>query len=182
MYYLYIILFALLTSVSFSNISVAALKIGIVDWNKLVSDSKAGAALLKQRSEHLKLMEKKMAEQQKIMEGKYTKLGKERALITQDDYNKKLQQITKKRKTIEDGLKKKYQNVDKAFGKSRDKLFKNIGDSINKVMTKEGITIMLRKASVAASMDSFDFTNQTMVVLNKKISSVAMPSFSKLWR
>ena len=165
--FLFAFIVALISTSVFSAFG-ADLKIGIIDTQKIIAQSKK---ILKSRAEFSKELEEKKQEYLKkqsaaqALEDEIKAKGNSMTAQVRNDKIDELQQEAKNLKRMKDDLEADMKAKDAELGR---KFLREIRDVAVEYLKKEKLTIILEKSAVVASDDAVDITDQIIKLYDSK--------------
>ncbi len=159
----------------FATSALAAdLKVGYVDLQRALNQSKAGSSAKQQISGKVKEYENTIEAQQKELKKLKEELEKQAMLLSDDaraakerDYQKKLKDFQRFTKDIQEELQQKDADFTRQILESLFEVLKDLGK-------KEGFTLILEKSesSVLYADDSIDLTEKLIKAFDAKYSKI----------
>jgi Skp family chaperone for outer membrane proteins len=163
---LLILLILFSSSASFANDTY------FIDFTKVLNSSKAGAeaqAKLKKKFESETIKFKK--EEDEIRKEENDIIA-QRKIITQTDYQKKVDILRKKVSVLQKNKQKSFSVIAKSRNDAKLSLLKAVNPIIKKYMEEKKIRIIIDKKIVVLGDVELDITNQIISILNKEAPSI----------
>lgn len=138
----------------------ADVKIGVIDFQQVLKESRAGKAAqqeIKQKAEELEASLKRKGDE---IEGLQSQLQRDALVMSSEKREEKAREIRIK---INDAktLQKKYQNDFKAFeARLIQRIQKEFFDLVEDIGKRDGYTLILEKVGVLYNRDAVDITDQ----------------------
>lgn len=168
------VLLAMPVMVPVSSYAADAPTIAIIDYNKILSDSKAGASLQKQIEAKREAFSREFAEKDKTLKASQAELIEAREKLTAEEFNKKRQAFDKQISDVKSLFEKRrnglQQGVDKAMGDLR----RNILEASAAVAAEKGFDIVLSRESVVIAEKDLDITAEVLKALDTKLPAIAL--------
>lgn len=146
--------------------------VGIIDINKVLTESKAAIDATKQ----IEIIQKKSEEESKEEDEKLIKerekLIEQQSVMAPEAFEVKVADFEKKVQTYQFERQDKLKKLDQMVQLTRAKILDAVKPIINEYATEIGITVILEKNAVILSADDMDITNEVVKRLNKNLPSV----------
>ncbi len=151
-----------------------ALKIAVIDTNKIIKSSKAGKSIQEQvgkkRKAVLKILEKKekalRAEEKRLIDSKGT-VSKEEFLAQRKAFEAKFLETNK-------FAKKRNRDLEEAYAIAMSTLQKDVFGIVEKISDKEEYTLILRRHDVFLAAKSVDITSKVLKALDAKTKKIPL--------
>ena len=162
-----LILFLLFTSISFANDSIR-----FVDFNNLVLTSEAG----KDIDDKIKKLSdselSKFKKKKEILAEKENKLVAKRNILEEEIFKKELENLKKEINSFRQNRNNKINEIKKKQTIAKSKLIQEINIILSEYATKNSISLILNKQTVAVGKKELEITNEIKENLNKKIKKI----------
>ena len=156
----------------FITISQSLSEIVYIDINKILNESIAGKKALgelekniKERNEFFSSTEKKLIEEEK-------KIMTQKNILSKEDYNKKLIELSNKVKTYNSNKNKKIKELNKKKNTYRNKLVELLNPIIAEYASENNIDIVIRKEQMIVGKTELDISDPILAIVNKKIKEI----------
>ena len=153
-------------------IAHAEVKIGIVDANKVAEESVAFKNAIDKINAKAEELDKNTMKIQKAFSKKYETLNKQKNVLSDSEYNKKNDDLSKEVEKENKIFYKQRVELDKAYNKANEALTKKIRKIIQKIAQEESITIVFDKNLTVYSDASIDITKKVGSEINKQLKSI----------
>ena len=167
----------ILTIIIFSaNISFADqypnTSIGIIDINKVLTESKAA----KDATEQIEKIQKKSEEDSKKEDEQIIqereKLIEQQSVMAPEAFEVKVADFEKKVQAYQIERQEKLRKLDQMVQGARATILDKVKPIINDYANELGITVILEKNAVVMSADDMDMTDQVIEILNKSLPKI----------
>ncbi len=151
-----------------------AIILGVVDFDLIMSQSKAGKNIKGQLEQQKTAFEAEYNKQRKTFRDAQQKLAGQRASLSDADFKKKVDELDAQGDKIEKALAQRKHALDtgvsKAIGQIRTALIEIVKD----IATKREMTLVLNKSDIILAADAYDFTDEAMKALDAKLPAVKL--------
>ena len=165
--YKFLLLFFILNLFSFSH---AEDKIGYIDMDFILSQSKASKSLFNQLSEIETTNFKEFKNKEKKLKDDENKILSSKNILSKDEYNKKVNIFKKNLKNYQI---KKNEIINNFKNKKKNEIIrfiKLISPIINEYMEKNSIGILIEKKNIFIAKSNYDITENILKIINKEIT------------
>tara|TARA_B100001996_G_scaffold75292_1_gene55587 strand:+ start:774 stop:1283 length:510 start_codon:yes stop_codon:yes gene_type:complete len=156
----------------FITISQSISEIVYIDINKILNESTAGKKALgelekniKERNEFFSSTEKKLIEEEK-------KIITQKNILSKEDYNKKLVELSNKVKSYNLNKNKKIKELNEKKIIYRNKFIEMINPIIAEYASENNIDIVIRKEQMIVGKTELDISEPILSIVNKKIKKI----------
>jgi len=156
----------------FITISQSVSAIVYIDINKILNESTAGKKALgelekniKERNEFFSSTEKKLIEEEK-------KIITQKNILSKEDYNKKLIELSNKVKRYNLNKNKKIKEMNEKKIIYRNKFIEMINPIIAEYASENNIDIVIRKEQMIVGKTELDISEPILSIVNKKIKKI----------
>lgn len=147
-------------------VSVQAQKIGVVDINQVMANTKETAEIKKQLETKYRPKEQSLVELQNNIQEEMKKLQRDNTILTDEQKQKMQQDIIAKRKDFEEKARNFQQEVNQAQNAAMQKLFNKVKGIVDSVAKSEKYDLILQKEAVQFSAsDANDITPKVIAKL-----------------
>ena len=167
--YFFFLIFLFSCSNLFSNE-----KIVYLDVNFLLTESEAGIYI---NNELKKINEKNISDFKKIensIKSEEDNLLKQKNLLKEDEFNKKIENLRNKYKSYQDLSSSKSNDLKKLRNNAANQLLIIINEILAEYSTKNKISLIMEKKNVVIGKSELDITKNILDLLNKKIKKVEL--------
>lgn len=168
--------FALLVSAATVSTAGAAnpAVILIVNTEQIFSQAKVGISIRDQIQGMAKKLQAEDKRGQEAIEAEAKKLTEQRALLSQEDFKKKIEELQKKDEAHQRKMRQKGQELQLGANKARAEVEAAIRPIFQNIMEKNGATILLDQSVVLAGGVDLDVTAEVLKQLDAKLATVTV--------
>ena len=156
----------------FITISQSISEIVYIDINKILNESAAGKKALgelekniKERNEFFSSTEKKLIKEEK-------KIMTQKNILSKEDYNKKLIELSNKVKSYNLNKNKKIKELNEKKITYRNKFIELLNPIIAEYASENNIDIVIRKEQMIVGKTELDISGPILAIVNKKIKKI----------
>ena len=146
--------------------------IGVIDINKILSESDAAITAAKEIEEiaieienEIKLSDEEIIKEQNLLIESQSIMAPEAFESKRNEYEIKVQKYNNERQS-------KLMKIDELIAVSRNEILSAMKPILEEVSNEKGITIILEKASIMLNAEKMDITNEVLKKLNKSLPSI----------
>ena len=146
--------------------------IGVIDINKILSESDAAVTAAKEIEEiaieienEIKLSDEEIIKEQNLLIESQSIMAPEAFESKRNEYEIKVQKYNNERQS-------KLMKIDELIAVSRNDILTAIKPILEEISNEKGITIVLEKASIMLNAEKMDITNEVLKKLNKSLPSI----------
>ncbi len=150
----------------------------IVNTEQLFAQSKVGQSIRKQAQAQAEALQSENEKKSKEMEAEAKKLGDQRALLSQDEFQKKVEALQKKDRQLQKTMQEKGQAFQLGTQQARAKVQAALRPIFVDIMKERGGTVLLDQSVVLAGGVDLDITQEALKRLNEKLSDVKVKPVS----
>ena len=160
----------------FANFSLADqypnTSIGIIDINRVLTESKAAKDATKQIEKIQKKSEEDSKKEDELIIQEREKLIEQQSVMAPEAFEVKVADFEKKVQTYQIERQEKLRKLDQMVQMARAKILDEVKPIINEYAKEVGITVILEKNAVVMSADEMDMTEQIIKILNKNLPKI----------
>ena len=168
--------FILLTLLFFSSYLFADqypnTSIGIIDINKVLTESKAAIDATKQIEKIQKKSEEESKSEDDLIIKERERLIEQQSVMAPEAFEVKVADFEKKVQTYQVERQEKLRKLDQMVQMARAKILDEVKPIINEYAKEVGVTVILEKNAVVMSADEMDMTEQVIKILNKNLPKI----------
>ena len=168
--------FTLLILIFFSTILFADqypnTSIGIIDINKVLTESKAAKDATNQIEKIQKKSEEESKKEDELIIKEREKLIEQQSVMAPEAFEVKVADFEKKVQSYQIERQEKLRKLDQMVQSARAKILEEVKPIINEYASELGITVILEKNAVILSADDMDMTDDVIKILNKNLPSI----------
>tara|TARA_B110000483_G_C18168390_1_gene532300 strand:- start:1189 stop:1743 length:555 start_codon:yes stop_codon:yes gene_type:complete len=146
--------------------------IGIIDYNLVLLESKAGINATKQFEAIRKKTEDDIIKSDKEIIEEKNKLIEQQSIIAPEAFDLKRIDFEKKFQKHQADKQDKYRKLDTLVQSATNEILKYVNPILEDLSKDLGITVILEKNSVVLSAVSMDLTEQVIKILNKELPKI----------
>jgi outer membrane protein len=151
------------------NFVIADISIGFIDMNKIITTSKPGSSIIDQLNEiNLKNL-KKFKNDAKILKDSETKLISQKNILSEDDFQSKVNKLKIEIKKYNDDRNKINNDFNKLKLDSTNKLIKLINPILISYLNEKSISLILHKKDLIIGKKELDITDEIIENVNSEI-------------
>lgn len=150
----------------------------IVNTEQLFAQSKVGQSIRKQAQAQAEALQAENQKKSKEMEAEAKKLGDQRALLSQSEFQKKVEALQKKDRQLQKTMQEKSQAFQLGTQQARAKVQAALRPIFVDIMKERGGTVLLDQSVVLAGGVDLDVTQEALKRLNEKLSDVKVEPVS----
>ena len=146
--------------------------IGIIDINKVLTESSAAIDATKQIEKIQKKSEEESKNEDELIIKEREKLIEQQSVMAPEAFEVKVSDFEKKVQTYQIQKQDKLRKLDQMVQAARAKILEEVKPIINDYASELGITVILEKNSVILSADDMDMTDEVIKILNKNLPKI----------
>ena len=146
--------------------------IGVIDLNKILSESKAALAASEQIEKiaidienEIKTSDEEIINEQNLLIESQAIMAPEAFETKKNEYESKVQNYNNERQA-------KLMKIDELIAISRNDVLNALKPILEEISNEKGITILLEKGSVMLNADKMDITDEVLKRLNKSLPNI----------
>jgi len=153
----------------FINQSFSEQKIVIIDMDKVISTSKSGSSILKQLTDLNNKNLMFLKNEEKKFQEKETKLISQKNIITETDFQNKINELKSEIKNYNQNRNKMLADFNKLKIDSTNNLLKLINPILVKFSNDKEIAIILQKKDLVVAKSQLDITDEIIKIVNLEV-------------
>ena len=153
----------------FTNQAFSEQKIAFIDMDKIISTSKPGSSILKQLTNLNNKNLKFLTSEEKKFKEKETKLISQKNIITESDFQNKINDLKTEIKKYNQNKKKIITDFNKLKVDNTNKLLQLINPILVKFSNDKEISIILQKKDLVVGKIQLDITDEIIKIVNNNI-------------
>lgn len=147
----------------------------IVDFQRILQESKAGKAIQSQIQQRVATYQKSFSDLEKELGSQQQELSRQQSILSQDVFSTRARELERRFNE----LREREQQANTALGQSRDKALLKIQDAtksiIDGVMKERGANLVLNRAAVLLIANArFDVTDEVLKHLDEKLPTMTV--------
>ena len=153
----------------FTNQAFSEQKIAFIDMDKVISTSKSGSSILKQLTDLNNKNLKFLKDQEKKLKDKETKLISQKNIISEADFQKKIDELKVEIKNYKQNRNKMLADFNKLKINNTNNLLKLINPILVKFSNDKEISIILQKKDLIVAKTQLDITDEVIKIVNSEV-------------
>ena len=153
----------------FTNQAFSEQKIAFIDMDKVISTSKSGSSILKQLTDLNKKNLKFSKDEEKKIKEKETKLISQKNIISETDFNNKVNELKSEIKNYNQIRNKMLADFNKLKIDNTNNLLKLINPILVKFSNDKKIAIILQKKDLIVGKTQLDITDEVIKIVNAEV-------------
>ena len=159
----------LVTFLFFTNQAFSEQKIAIIDIDRVISTSKSGSSILKQLTDLNKKNLIFLKNEEKKFKEKETKLISQKNIITEADFQNKVEELKSEIKNYNQNRNKILTDFNKLKVDNTNNLLKLINPILAKFSNDKEIAIILQKKDLVVAKSELDITGEVIKIVNSEV-------------
>ena len=148
--------------------------IGIIDLNKILTESKAAIDASKQIEEIQKNSEEESKKEDELIIQEREKLIEQQSVMAPEAFEVKVAEFEKKVQSYQIERQEKLRKLDQMVQTARASILEEVKPIINDYASELSITVILEKNAVIMSADEMDMTDEVIKRLNKNLPKIGV--------
>jgi outer membrane protein len=153
----------------FTNQVFSEQKIAFIDMDKVISTSKSGSSILKQLTDLNNKNLKFLKDEEKKFKEKETKLISQKNIISEADFNSKVNELKSEIKNYNQNRNKMLADFNKLKIDNTNSLLKLINPILIKFSNHKEIAIILQKKDLIVAKTQLDITDEVIKIVNSEV-------------
>jgi Skp family chaperone for outer membrane proteins len=153
----------------FTNQVFSEQKIAFIDMDIVISTSKSGSSILKQLTDLNDKNLKFLKDEEKKFQDKETKLISQKNIISEADFQKKIDELKIEIKNYNQNRNKMLSDFNKLKINNTNNLLKLINPILVKFSNDKEIAIILQKKNLVVAKTQLDITDEVIEIVNSKV-------------
>lgn len=153
---------------------VGSPKIGIVDVQRILSESKAATGVRPEIDRLRRAFQDQVKEQERVLRDAEQQLAQQRAILSQDAFSEKRRAFSEKASEAQRDVQERRRRLDEAFSETKNVILKNLVVVAQDVAKEKDLNIVLEKRFVFLSAKALDITDAVLTRLDKRLPAVSI--------
>ena len=153
----------------FTNQAFSEQKIAFIDMDRIISTSKSGSSVLAQLTDLNKKNSKFLKDEEKKFKEKETKLISQKNIISETDFNNKVNELKSEIKSYNQNRNKMLADFNKLKIDNTNNLLKLINPILVKFSNDKEIAIILQKKDLVVAKTQLDITDEVIKIVNSEV-------------
>ena len=158
-----------ITFLFFTNQAFSEQKIAFIDMDRVISTSKPGSSILKQLTDLNNKNLKFLKNEEKKFKEKETKLISQRNIISETDFENKVDELKSEIKDYNQNRNKMLTDFKKLKIDNTNNLLKLINPILVKFSNNKEISIILQKKNLVVAKTELDITEEIIKIINAEV-------------
>mgnify|MGYP001258767161 CR=1 FL=1 len=146
--------------------------IGVLDLNKVLSESKAAVKAAEEIEEIAKKIEIEIQDSDQEIIDEQNKLIEAQSIMAPEAFEIKRKEYENKVQNYNINRQEKLISIDRMVEKSRNIILDNLRPILEDLSEKKGITILLEKGTILLNAENMDITSDVIKILNKELPKI----------
>ena len=152
-----------------TNQAFSEQKIAFIDMDKIISSSKSGSSVLKQLTDLNNKNLKFLKNEEKMFKEKETKLISQKNIISEVDFQNKVNELKSEIKNYNQSRDKMLANFNKLKIDNTNNLLKLINPILVKFSNDKEIAFILQKKYLIVAKTQLDITDEVIMIINSEV-------------
>tara|TARA_R110002072_G_scaffold94912_7_gene209348 strand:- start:4226 stop:4819 length:594 start_codon:yes stop_codon:yes gene_type:complete len=149
-------------------------KIGVVDVQKVLRDSKAAKSIRPEFEKMRKAFQKQVSEQEQRLRQAEQELSRQRAILAPEAFSQKRRAFSEEARKAQSSVQERRRQLDRAFNDTKNEILKNLVVVAQEVAEAKKLNMLLEKRFVFLSAKTMDVTNEVIARLDKRLPKLAV--------
>lgn len=149
-------------------------KIGIVDVQKVLRESKAAKSIRPEFERMRKAFQKQVSELEQRLRQAEQELTRQRAILAPEAFSQKRRAFSEEARKAQSSVQARRRELDKAFNNTKNEILKNLVVVARQVAEAKKLNILLEKRLVFLSANTLDVTKEIISRLDKRLPKLAI--------
>ena len=149
-------------------------KIGVVDVQKVLRDSKAAKSIRPEFERLRKAFQKQVSAQEQRLRQVEQELNRQRAILAPEAFSRKRMAFSEEARKAQRSVQQRRRQLDKAFNQSKNEILKNLVIVAEKVAEAKKLNLLMEKRHLFLSAKTMDITTEILTRLNKRLPTLAL--------
>ena len=149
-------------------------KVGIVDVQKVLRDSKAAQSVRPEFDAMRKAFQKQVSEQEQRLRQAEQELTRQRAILSPEAFAQKRRAFSEEARNAQNSVQVRRRQLDKAFDDTKNEILKNLVIVAREVAETRKLNMLLEKRFVFLSASTMDVTDEVILRLDKRLPKVSV--------
>lgn len=149
-------------------------KIGIVDVQKVLRDSKAAKSIRPEFEKMRKAFQKQVSEQEQRLRQAEQELTRQRAILAPEAFSQKRRAFSEEARRAQSSVQARRRELDQAFNNTKNEILKNLVVVAQQVAEAKKLNVLIEKRFVFLSAKTMDVTKEIISRLDKRLPRLAV--------
>jgi outer membrane protein len=148
--------------------------VGVVDYDLIMNESKAGKSARGQLEKQLAAYQAEFKKQRKAFDDANAKLGAQQGSLSQEELKKKIGELNAQGAKAEKALAQQEKALEANYANARKQISAALHKVVADIAKKRGLTLVLKKAEIMVFASEYDLTDEAMKQLDAKMPSIKL--------
>ena len=148
------------------------IKVGIIDIEGVRARSLAVQGIHKQITAYRNQMQASIQQEEKALRKANDELTRQRTILSPDAFEAEKAKFEKSFSELQKMVQQSKQSLSRVQSEANEKVDKAILEAIQKIITEEGYTLILKKSATVASANALNLTDGILARINEALPSV----------
>ncbi|MFT5488202.1 MAG: outer membrane protein [Paracoccaceae bacterium] len=149
-------------------------KIGVVDVQKVLRDSKAAKSIRPEFEKMRKAFQKQVSAQEQRLRQVEQELTRQRAILAPEAFSQKRRAFSEEARKAQSSVQEQRRALDRAFKDTKNEILKNLVVVAQQVAEAKKLNMLLEKRFVFLSAKTMDVTKDVIARLDKRLPKLAV--------
>lgn len=149
-------------------------KIGVVDVQKVLRDSKAAKSIRPEFDKMRKAFQKQVSEQEQRLRQAEQELSRQRAILAPEAFSQKRRAFSEEARKAQSSVQERRRQLDRAFNDTKNEILKNLVVVAQQVAEAKKLNVLLEKRFVFLSAKTMDVTAEIIARLDKRLPKLTV--------
>lgn len=149
-------------------------KIGVVDVQKVLRDSKAAKSIRPEFEKMRKEFQKQVSAQEQRLRQAEQELARQRAILSPEAFSQKRRAFSEDARKAQSSVQQRRRQLDRAFNDSKNEILKNLVVVAQQVAEAKKLNMLLEKRFVFLSAKTMDVTKDIIARLDKRLPKLTV--------
>ena len=149
-------------------------KIGIVDVQLVLRDSKAAKSIRPEYDKMRKAFQKQVSEQEQQLRQAEQELSRQRAILAPEAFTQKRRAFSEEARKAQSSVQARRRLLDKSFNDTKNVILKNLIIVAREVADDRKLNMLLEKRFVFLSAKTIDVTEEVIARLDKRLPKLTV--------
>ncbi|MEO5374063.1 MAG: OmpH family outer membrane protein [Alphaproteobacteria bacterium] len=154
--------------------SAVALKVGVIDMQRILRESISGKSVVKQREQFLNAYQAEAAKQEKELRDADQELARQRTLLSGDAFTEKQNALRKRFSEFQHSVEVRRRGVEKVTTEALEEVDSKLIEVTQALAKDRGLTLILHQTQLFMFDSKFDITEPAMERLNKILPKITL--------
>ncbi len=150
------------------------LAVGVVDFEGIMNNSKAGKSIKSQFDKQKAAFAADIEKQQKAFKDSEAKLLAQRASMSAEEFQKKAGELNKQGAGIEKTFAQRHDKLEASVGKALQQVRDSLVAIVRDIATARKLTLVVDRRTTVFTTAAYDFTDEAMQKLDAKLQTVKL--------